>query len=126
MTTRKAVSVDIAPAMPKVRIRAESEMSRAMKEAAAVMLVSTQAGPTTSTASRADLMRRSPSTSRLRMATVSCMESEKPSTMISGIITLRKRLSLKPSQPNNPRHQIIAMIGGSAAMTISARRRKKA
>ena len=41
---------DKAPAMPKVLIRAESEKSNAMNEAAAVAVASTQAGPTTSTA----------------------------------------------------------------------------
>jgi hypothetical protein len=60
------------------------------------------------------------------MATVSCMESEKPSTMISGIMTLRKRLSLKPSQPNRPTDQMMEMTGGKAAITISEKRRKNA
>ncbi len=60
------------------------------------------------------------------MATVSCMESEKPSTMISGIMTLRKRFSLKPSQPNSPIDQTMAITGGRAAITISETRRKKA
>ncbi len=46
--------------------------------------------------------------------------------MISGIMTLRNRLSLKPSQPNSPSDQMMAMTGGKAAMTISDRRRKKA
>ncbi len=50
MPTTKAIAVDSAPAMPKVRISAESENSSAMKEAAAVAVASTQAGPTTSTA----------------------------------------------------------------------------
>ena len=117
MPTTKAIAVDRAPAMPKVLISAEWEKSRAMKEAAAVAVASTQAGPTTSTAKRAALMRRSPSISRLRMATVSCMESEKPSTMISGIMTFRNRFSLKPSQPNSPSDQMMAMTGGSAAIS---------
>src|SRR4029077_5437413 len=111
---------------PKVRIRAESEKNNAMNDAAAVAVASTQAGPTTSTAERAALMRRSPSSKRLRRATVSCMESEKPSTMISGIMTFKNRLSLKPSQPNRPSDQMMATTGGSAAMTIKDKRRKKA
>ncbi len=50
MPTTKAIAVDRAPAMPKVLIRADWEKSSAMKEAAAVAVASTQAGPTTSTA----------------------------------------------------------------------------
>jgi hypothetical protein len=50
MPTMKAMIADSAPAMPKMRISAESEKSSAMKEAAAVAVAMTQAGPTTSTA----------------------------------------------------------------------------
>ena len=69
---------------------------------------------------------RDESTRRFRIATVSCIESEKPSTMISGIMTFRNRLSLKPSQPNSPIDQTMAITGGSAAISISETRRKNA
>src|SRR4029078_1858054 len=50
MPTMKAITVDIAPAKPKVRIKAESEKNNAMNDAWAGAVASTQAGPTTSTA----------------------------------------------------------------------------
>ena len=46
--------------------------------------------------------------------------------MINGIMTFRNRLSLKPSQPNSPSDQMMAMTGGRAAMIMSDNRRKKA
>ena len=46
--------------------------------------------------------------------------------MISGIMTFRNRLSLKPSQPNSPIDQTMAITGGSAAISISETRRKNA
>ena len=59
------------------------------------------------------------------MADTICMLSAKPMTMISGVMTLRNRLSLKPIQPRMPSDQITASTGGSAATSISETRRKK-
>ena len=83
------------PASPKVRIRSESENCSARKDIPAVAWVSTQAGPTTRTALRKAENRSSPASSRSRAANVSCIESEKLITMISGVITLRNMLRLK-------------------------------
>ena len=51
-TPRSAMIVARRPASPKVRIRSELENMSAMNEIPAVPCVSTQAGPTTSTAFR--------------------------------------------------------------------------
>ena len=58
------------------------------------------------------------------MADTICMLSAKPITMISGVITLRNRLSLKPIQPRSPSDHVTASTGGSAATSISDTRRK--
>ena len=59
------------------------------------------------------------------MADTICMLSAKPMTMISGVMTLRNRLSLKPIQPNSPSDHVTASTGGSAATSISDTRLKK-
>ena len=87
--------VAISPASPKVRIRSELENISAMNEMPAVPWVSTQAGPTTSTALRNAWYLSSPAISRSRAAKVSCMLSEKLITMMSGVITLRNMLRRK-------------------------------
>ncbi len=52
------------------------------------------------------------------------MLSEKLMTMISGVITLRKMLRLKLSQPSAPSASRIAASGGAAAMIMKDSRRK--
>ena len=96
------MTVAIRPASPKVRIRSELENCSAMNERPAVPWVSTQAGPTTSTALRNAWYLLSPAISRSRAAKVSCMESEKLITMMSGVITFRNMLRRKSSQPSAP------------------------
>ena len=54
------------------------------------------------------------------------MLSANPITMTSGVMTLRNRFILKPSQPRRPSDQATAMTGGTAATSIRDRRRKKA
>ena len=68
----------------------------------AVPWVSTQAGPTTSTAFLNAVYLSWPAISRSRAAKVSCIESEKLITMISGVITFRNILRLKLAQPRPP------------------------
>ena len=114
----------MAPACPNVRIRPESENSSAMNDNKAVPCASTHAGPTTRTANRKASARLAPCRSRSRMALVICMLSANPMTMTSGVMTLRNRLSLKPSQPSAPSDQMTARIGGSAATSMSETRRK--
>ena len=46
MTAMKEMNTAIAPAMPKVRIRPDSENSRAQNASSAMPCASTQAGPT--------------------------------------------------------------------------------
>ena len=92
----------------------------------AVPWVSTQAGPTTSTASRNAVYLSLPAISRSRAANVSCMLSEKLITMMSGVITLRNMLRLKLSQPSAPSDSRIAISGGAAAMIMNEMRRKNA
>ena len=53
------------------------------------------------------------------------MLSEKLITMMSGVITLRNMLSLKPNPAQGPRANAIARSGGAAATIISERRLKK-
>ena len=60
----------------------------------------------------------SPQISRSRAANVSCMLSEKLMTMMSGVITFRKVLSLKSSQPSVPSARRIAISGGPAAIIM--------
>ena len=67
----------------------------------------------------------SPAISRSRAANVSCIESEKLITMMSGVITFRNMLRLKPNQPSVPSESRMARIGGNAAMTMKEMRRKK-
>ena len=125
-TASRAITVAISPASPNVRIRSELENIRAMNEMPAVPWVSTQAGPTTSTASRNAWYLSFPEISRSRAAKVSCMLSEKLITMMSGVITLRNMLRLKFSQPNAPSDSRMAISGGAAAMIMNETRRKKA
>ena len=117
--------VAISPASPKVRIRSELENISAMNEMPAVPWVSTQAGPTTSTALRNAWYLLSPAISRSRAAKVSCMESAKLITMMSGVITFRNMLRRKSSQPSVPSASRMAISGGPAAMIMNETRRKK-
>ena len=123
-TASSAITVAIRPASPNVRIASELENCNAMNEIPAVPCVSTQAGPTTSTASRNAVYLSLPAISRSRAANVSCMLSEKLITMISGVITLRNMLRLKLSQPSAPSDNRIAISGGAAAMIMNEMRRK--
>ncbi len=61
---------------------------------------------------------------RSRVAKVSCIESEKLITMMSGVITLRNMLSRKSSQPSMPSDSRMASSGGAAAMIMKEMRRK--
>ena len=56
------------------------------------------------------------------MALVICMESEKPMTITSGVITFKNRLSLNPAQPSAPSDQTTASSGGTTAINISDKR----
>ena len=66
----------------------------------------------------------SPAISRSRAAKVSCIESEKLITMISGVITFRNMLRLKPAQPSTPSDSRIASSGGNAATIMNDTLRK--
>ena len=103
----------IRPASPKVRIRSECENCKAMKETPAVAWVSTQAGPTISSALRKAVNLSSPASRRSRAAKVSCMLSEKLITMMSGVITFRNMLRRKSSQPSAPSARRMASSGGA-------------
>ena len=95
-----------------------------MNDIPAVAWVSTQAGPAIRSALRKAVNLSSPASRRSRAAKVSCMLSEKLMTMMSGVITLRKRFSLKFSQPSVPSARRIAIRGGPAAITMKDSRRK--
>ncbi len=123
-TATSAMAVASRPASPKVRIRSELENCKATNDRPAVPWVSTQAGPTTSTALRNASYLLSPAISRSRAAKVSCIESAKLITMISGVITLRNMLRRKSSQPSAPSDSRIASSGGAAAMIMNDTRRK--
>ena len=86
--------------------------------------VSTQAGPAIRMASRNASYLVWPAISRSRARKVSCMLSEKLITMMSGVITLRKMLRRKSSQPSAPSASRIAVSGGPAAITMNDTRRK--
>ncbi len=86
--------------------------------------VKTQAGPTTRMALRIASNLFSPCSSRSRAKKVSCIESEKLITMMSGVITLRNMLRRKSSQPSAPSASRIANSGGPAAMIMKETRRK--
>src|SRR5882762_8274122 len=58
-------------------------------------------------------------------AKVSCIESEKLITMISGVITFKNILRLKLAHPRPPSASKIAIIGGKAATTMNDILRKK-
>ena len=118
------MQVEISPASPKVRIRSDLVNSSAVNDSAAVAWVSTQAGPTTSTALVKASRLLSPAISRSRAAKVSCIESEKEMTMMSGVITLRNMFSRKSSQPSVPSASRMAISGGPAATTMKDTRRK--
>ena len=96
-----------------------------MNEMPAVACVSTQAGPTTRMALRKAEYLSSPAISRSRAAKVSCMESEKLMTMMSGVITFRNMFRRKSSQPSAPSASRMASSGGAAAMIMKETRRKK-
>ena len=66
-----------------------------------------------------------PAISRSRAAKVSCIESEKLITMISGVITFKNILRLKLAHPSPPSASMIAIIGGNAATTMNDILRKK-
>ena len=123
-TPISAITVAARPASPKVRIKSELENCSARNESPAVPCVSTQAGPTTITAWRNASYLFSPAISRSRAAKVSCIESEKLITMISGVITFRNMLSRKSSQPSTPSESRIAISGGAAAMIMNETLRK--
>ena len=91
----------------------------------AVPWVSTQAGPTTITAFLKAVYLSWPAIRRSRAAKVSCIESEKLITMISGVITFRNILRLKLAHPSPPSASTIAMIGGNAATIMNDILRKK-
>ena len=105
-------------------MRSESENSNATKDTIVVVWVSTQAGPTTASAPRIACGLVCPATSRSRMAKVSCIESEKEITMMSGVITLRKMLRRKSSQPSAPTEIRMATSGGAAAPSMKEMRLK--
>ena len=86
--------------------------------------MSTQAGPTTASAPLIACALLWPATSLSRIAKVSCIESEKLITMMSGVITLRKMLSRKSSQPSAPIEIRMATSGGAAATSMNETRRK--
>ena len=125
MTAVNEIKTDKAPAMPKVRIRPDSENSSARNDSKAVPWATTHAGPTTFTANRTASQRVSPSRNLMRIADTICMLSAKPITMISGVMTLRKRLRRNPSQPSSPKDHTTASTGGNAATSINETRRKK-
>ena len=93
------------PASPKVRIRSESENCSARN--------GDSGGGVGQHAGRSDHQhgvaergnRSSPASSRSRAANVSCIESEKLMTMISGVITLRNMLRLKSRPAENAERQ---------------------
>jgi hypothetical protein len=105
-------------------MRSECENINAMNETPAVACVSTQAGPTISSALRKAVTLSSPAISRSRAAKVSCMLSEKLMTMMSGVITFRNMLRRKSSQPSAPSASRMAASGGAAAMIMNDTRRK--
>ena len=108
MTATNEMPVASTPAIPKVRISPDCEMSSAANDSNAVPCASTQAGPTTRTAKRTASALLSPSRRRMRIADTICMLSAKPITMTSGVMTLRNRLRRKPSQPKQterPQHR---------------------
>ena len=96
-----------------------------MNDMPAVPWVSTQAGPTTSTAFLKAVYLSCPAIRRSRAAKVSCIELEKLITMMSGVITFRNMLRLKLAQPRPPSASTIAMIGGNAATIMNDILRKK-
>src|ERR1019366_2552323 len=81
-TAASARTVAMTPASPKLRIRSDSEKSKAVKETAAVAWVKTQAGPTIKIAFFKASYLSWPASKRSRVAKVSCMLSEKLITMI--------------------------------------------
>src|SRR5260370_36164438 len=95
-----------------------------MNDMPAVPWVSTQGGPTTITAFLNAVYLSWPAIRRSRAANVSCIESEKLITMISGVITFRNMLRLKPAQPRPPSASTIAMIGGAEWMALEDDLRK--
>jgi hypothetical protein len=95
-----------------------------MNDMPAVPWVSTQAGPTTRTAFVNAVYLSWPAIRRSRAAKVSCIESEKLITMISGVITFRNMLRLKLAHPSPPSASNIAIIGGKAATTMNDSLRK--
>src|SRR5258707_3438548 len=116
-TATSATTVAMMPASPKVRINSELANSREKKDRPAVACVSTQAGPAMRMASRKASYLLWPAINRSRARYVSCMLSEKLITMISGVITLRKMLRRKSSQPSTPSASRMAVSGGAAANT---------
>ncbi len=112
----------ISAAKPNVRIRAESAKANETMEMAWFIAVSRHAGATSSTALRAASMRSMPDRMSRRIDMTRCIESEKPETRISGVMTLMKRLRRKSSAPSTPRVQKMAMAGPSTAMMVSDRR----
>ena len=104
-TAISAMMVAASPASPNLRIRSESENCSAMNDMPAVPWVSTQAGPTTSTAFLNAVYLSWPAISRSRAAKVSCIESEKLITMISGVITFKNMLRLKLAHPSAAERQ---------------------
>ena len=125
MTAMKEMQTASAPAIPNVRISPDCENSSARNDSSAMPCASTQAGPTTWTAKRSASPLEWPSRRRMRIADTICMLSAKPITMTSGVMTLRKRLRRKPSQPSSPSDHSTARTGGRAASSISEMRLKK-
>ena len=80
-------------AVPNVRISADSANENEMSARHAFMAVRRQAGATSRTALRAASTRSMPAITSRRMANTRCIESEKPETRMSGVMTLMNRLS---------------------------------
>src|SRR5438270_195590 len=123
-TVSRAMIVAKSPASPNARMRSDCENRSAMNDRPAVACVSTQAGPTIASTLRKAVYLSSPAISRSRAANVSCIESAKLITMISGVITFRNMLRRKLNQPNVPSASRMAINGGAAAMIMNEMRRK--
>ena len=107
-----------------MRISSDLVNNRAVNDSAAVACVSTQAGPTTRMALRKADNLLSPAISRSRAAKVSCIESEKLITMMSGVMMFRNMFSRKSIQPSAPSASRMAISGGPAATIMNDTRRK--
>jgi hypothetical protein len=104
---------------------ADSANAKETIDSAWIIAVSRQAGATSSTARRAASMRPAPAMMPRRIANTRCIESEKPDTSMSGVMTLMNRLRRKSRPPSTPSVHRMAIEGPATAMSVSDRRRKK-